>query len=348
MDRDKYDVGFVFLGKTCPLLYEYFEERGHFVEFIEFGGKRDLLKAIWKLRRIFRQWKPNIVHTHLVEGSLAGLTAAVLAGISRRVHTRHHGVEAHVYYPHGVWYDRYNNWLSRRIVAISPVVAKALIERDKAPSKKVVTIAHGFHLENLIPDPEVTAELRVKYGLESKYPVIGSISRYIHWKGVHHTIAAFSKVLADYPNAKLVLANATGPYSAEIRDLLASTLPKNSYVEISFEPKVTSLYPIFDVFVHVPVDTDLEAFGMVYIEPLAIQVPSVFTLSGIASDFVVDRENAMVVPFNDPNAIAKAVAAVLEDEGLRQALAVKGKEDVWRLFHADRLALEFDTLYTGL
>jgi len=348
MDPSRYDVGFVFLGKKRPLLYDYFGNKGHFVHFIEFAGKRDLVGAVIKLRGVFRRWNPEIVHTHLVEGSLAGLTAALFAGVSRRLHTRHHGVEAHVYYPHGVWYDRYNNWLSKRIVAISPVVADALINRDKASRGKVVTIPHGFHLENLLPDQRVTEELREKYELTSRYPIIGSISRYIHWKGVHNTIEAFSKVLANYPNAKLVLANAQGPYATEIRDLLVSFLPKDSFVEIAFERNVTSLYPLFDVFVHVPVDRDLEAFGMVYIESLAIGVPSVFTTSGIASDFALDRVNAMVVPFNDSDAIATAIGVVLEDEDLRKNMVRNGRAAVWKLFHAGRLASEFDSLYTNL
>ena len=348
MDKTRYDVGFVFFGKKKPLLYEYFGDRGYTVKFFEFQGKKDYPAALLKLRSIFKRHKPDIVHTHLVEGSLAGLTAAALAGVKRRIHTRHHGIESHIYSPHGVYYDRVNNFLSKKIIAISAVVANVLIEREGVNPKKVVTIPHGFHLEEFIVDKTVTDELRVKYGLDGHFPVIGSVARFIHWKGVHNTVAAFKKVLEKYPNAKLVLANASGPYSSEIIALLGESVPPDNYVVIEFERNIFSLYPAFDVFVHVPVDPNLEAFGLVYIEPLALEIPSVFTLSGIASEFIRNKENAVVVPYNDPAAIANAVELILEDKDLRERMKTRGKADVWERFHTDRLASQLDALYTGL
>lgn len=348
MDKARYEIGFVFMGKKRPQLLDFFRERGYAAEFFEFRSRRELPSAVWRLMGIFRRWRPDIVHTHLVEGSLAGLAAARLLGIKNRIHTRHHGIESHVYYPHGVYYDRVVNRLSKKIVAISNVVAEALTEREGVSPDKVVIIPHGFHLENFVADDEQTRAVKTRYNLDGRYPVIGSIGRFIHWKGVQHTVAAFKNLLDTYPQAKLVLANAVGPYSPEIFRLLKDSLDARSYVTIEFERNVFALYRAFDVFVHVPVNRDFEAFGQVYIEALAMRVPAVLTLAGIANDFIVDRENALVVPYDDPGAIARGVSLILRDEELRQKIVSRGRADVWKMFDSHRFAAQLDALYTQL
>lgn len=348
LDKDRYEVAFVFMGRKRPHLYDFFKSRDYATEFFEFGGRRELPAAVWKLRKIFRRLRPDVVHTHLVEATLAGLTAAKLARVKGLVHTRHHGTESHFYYPHGVYYDKYANRLSRKIVAISRVVAENLTGREGADPAKVVTIPHGFDLENFAAADEAAAALGRRYGLEGRYPVVGSISRFIHWKGVQDTVAAFGQLLAEHPRAKLVLANATGPYSADIRRLLGETLDESAYVTVEFERDVFALYRNFDAFVHVPVNRDFEAFGQVYVEALAMGVPSVFTLAGIANDFVVDGENALVVPYSDPGAIARALGLILRDGALRHKITNRGREDVWRLFHSKRFGEQLDALYASL
>ena len=76
MDKERYDIGFVFLGTFRPKLYDFFSERGYSVKFIEFCNKKELPKAIYQMIRVMREWRPDIVHTHLLEGSFVGLIAA--------------------------------------------------------------------------------------------------------------------------------------------------------------------------------------------------------------------------------------------------------------------------------
>ncbi len=348
MDKAKYKIGFVFMGKKKPQLFDFFREHGYETEFFEFCSKRQLPSAVWKLKEIFKRFRPDIVHTHLVEASLAGLVAAKILRIKNRIHTRHHGIESHVYYPHGVYYDKVINHLSKKIIAISNVVAEALTEREGVNPNKVVNIPHGFNLENFVADEEKTEALKTQYGLEGHYPVIGSIGRFIHWKGVQNIVPAFKALLKTYPQAKLVLANATGPYGPDIFRLLKDNLEERNYVTIEFERNVFALYRTFDAFVHVPVNRDFEAFGQVYIEALAMKVPSVFTLAGIANDFIVDKENAVVVPYNDSEAIAQGLGLLLRDDELRNKIINRGKEDVWRMFHSNRFGAQLDALYTEL
>src|SRR6185295_19908794 len=96
--------------------------------------------------------------------------------------------------------------------------------------------------------------------------------------------------------------------------------PEKSFIEIRFENNIFALYKLFDVFVHTPIDEYAEAFGQTYVEALASGVPAIFTLSGIACDFVQHEKNAWVVPYKDSGKIVTAMNALLNDESLKANL----------------------------
>ncbi len=299
-----------------------------------------------KLRRIFKEIKPDIVHTHFVNASLAGLFAAKLSGIKARVHTRHHSTECHNYYPHAVYYDKIINSLAAKIIAITEMVREVLIERENANPAKIEVIWHGFDFENF--KPSEAAEVGELYQLTDSYPVIGVISRFVHWKGIQHIIPAFAELVKEYSQAKLVLAGAGGSYEKEIAQMLGERLNETQYVLIPFEKRVAEMYANFDVFVHVPIDRESEAFGLIYVEALALKVPSIFTLSGVASDFIEDKVNALVVPYQDTEALLEAMRLILKDGELRRKIVEKGQADVYRLFQGQKAADDLDALYTSL
>jgi glycosyltransferase involved in cell wall biosynthesis len=260
------------------------------------------------------------------------------------VNTRHHSVESHLYHPHAVYYDKYVNALSTRIVAITDLVADVLIKQENVDPAKVRVIRHGFDLKQFEEALARNGDLKEKYGLTSDYPVIGVISRHIHWKGVQYIIPAFQELLKKYANAKLVLANAAGSYQPELLKLL-EPIDNSRYVLIPFEQNVLDLYKSFDVFVHVPIGKDYEAFGQTYIEALAMKVPSVFTLSGVANDFIRDGYNAAVVPYENSDAIVRAVNSILSSDEYRASLNQNGYDSVRSEFHVDRMLNELDTIY---
>ena len=102
---------------------------------------------------------------------------------------------------------------------------------------------------------------------------------------------------------------------------------------------------MFDIYIHVPVNPSCEAFGQTYVEALAAGIPSVFTLSGVAQEFIVHEENALVVPFKDSNAIYKAMLRLLNDLSLREKLSAEGFQSVSRMFSFEDYIRNLQKLY---
>lgn len=344
IDKEKVELSFIILNPADSILEQHLREHNIPVTHIRLRGKKDWPNAWLKLRKLLKTMKPDIVHCHLQQACILGLSAAKSAGIKARIHTRHHSSLHHVFFPKGVYWDKLVNRLSTRIVAISRQVQHILVDWEKVPADKVALIPHGFLLDELEQvNTEKVAALKEKYHLANAWPVVGVISRFTEWKGVQYIIPAFQKLLTQYHDAVLMLFNAGGDYEATIKSQLAQ-LPQSSYRVIPFEPDIIAGYRLMDACVHVPIDEHSEAFGQVYIEALATGIPLVATQSGIGCDILEHKQNAWVVPHKNSDAIVEGIHAVVSDTRLKQQLIDKGKETA-RQFSLQNMIHNLEELY---
>ena len=339
----KFDLQFILLNPGSSYLENYLLEKGVQTTRINYIGKRSLFKAVYKVWKILSANKPAIVHCHFIDACLVGLVAARLANIKIRIHTRHHSIFHHKYFKKGIYYDRLINLLSTKVIAISSVVKIVLTKDENVKENKIIEIHHGFDL-SLFEKDSIDDKLKDQFS-ETK-PIIGVVSRYIEWKGVVYIIAAFKNLLTDYPNALLLLLNARGPQQEEIKKLLRE-IPSSNYKEIPFTPDIRDYYQLMDIYVHAPIDHQVEAFGQTYVEALAAGIPSIFTLSGIANEFIENGKNAIVVPFKNSNAIYSSLRDLLSNSDLRQQLSIKGKEDVSGKFSLDIMVSKLESCYNA-
>jgi len=347
MDRSKFDFEFILLNARDSPMAAFLESRSVPVYHFTFRSNADLITIMFKMVALMRRNKYDIVHTHLIEACLTGLTAARLAGIPRRILTRHHSDLHHTWHPHAVKYDKFVNFLATDIIAISSVVENILIAWEGVRPNKVHLIPHGINI-NIFNKSEGlqnrVMELKLKYGLQKCGKVIGVISRFTEWKGVQYIIPAFKKLLAQYPDCVILFANATGDYKDVLMEQ-CKAIPEKNIRFIEFEDDIPALYGLFDYFVHVPISQESEAFGQIYVEALAARVPSLFTRSGIASDFAKDKFNCIVVPFRDSESILKGIFTFINNKPLCLQLQDAGYETVVKNYTIQIKAAKLEELY---
>lgn len=345
LDRSRFDLSFILLNDKPSHLAKYLQEQGIPARELHFTGKWSMPLVLLKVINLLRKIKPDVIHTHMYGADIIGQVAGKILRIKKRIYTRHSSNENRKYHNKRK-IDHLVNSLSTHILAISENVKNILVTEEGVDPKKIRLIHHGFDLEKFgnVPRNQVE-ELSIKYNPQKKAPVIGVVARYSHWKGIQYTIEAFKKILQDYPDALLLLANAKhGDYKKEL-EVLLSELPQNSYYEIEFEQNSFALFQLFDVYVHIPIDAELEAFGQTYVEALAAGIPSVFTNSGVAREFIHHQKNALVVDFQDSGQVYQSVLKILTDAGLREILISNGKEDVKKLFSLEEMINNLEKLY---
>jgi glycosyltransferase involved in cell wall biosynthesis len=338
------DLTFILLNPDDSQLERFLVATGINVIRIKYKSKYYLPIALIQLCLLFITQRPAIVHAHLFDATIIGLAAAWLTGVKKRIYTRHTSTFHHLYFPNAVKYDQLCNRMATHIVSISQATDK-ILEMEGAAQTKLRKIYHGFDFTVLT---SITQEriLRVKqtWSIPDCVPCIGVISRHVHWKGVQYIIPAFKEFTKTHPEACLVLVNAAGPFHPIILNLLKD-LPSHNRILIPFEPDIAALYKLFDLYVHAPIDSTCEAFGQTYVEALALGVPSIFTLSGIALEFVEHKKNAWVVEFKDSNAILEGLVNLWEDPELRRTLIQNGRRDVFSRFEMNSMMDGLRKLY---
>ncbi len=344
-DKEKFKIEFIFLNPGSTVLEQNLREKGVGVTVIPFKSLKKSPLAFFKLLKLLWKKKPDIIHCHLFEASLLGLLAAKICGVKVRIYTRHYGDYLHKYYPGSVKYDKLCNRLATKIVATNNNVFNILTNTENVNPRKIAIINYGFKLEKFSnPSPQIVASLQNSYNPNKRGPVIGLIARYDEYKGIEYAVAAFKKILIKYPHAYFIHANARGAYQPAIDAILS--LSKETYCSIPFERNIFELYALFDVFIHVPVDSTVEAFGQIYVEALAAGIPGVFTLSGIAPEFIRHRENAMVVDYRNENEIFDAIQLLLDNPTLRDSIVAKGRKDVMERFDLKPMIANLEYLYS--
>lgn len=343
INKEHFELQFILIGNKDSVLETFLKKNDIHCYSLRLSSK--LLYPIMFLKICFLLIKemPDVVHCHLLKANLLGLTAAAILLIPIRIHTRHHSTYHHTYHPKGVKLDRLSNFLSTHIIAISQNVKEVLINKENVPEEMIYVVPHGFDLDFFKEVKDIETVRKKYFDTKKPYPVIGVVARYITWKGIQYVIRAFHNLLLAFPNAHLLLANATGPDQELIKSLL-SELPTDSYTEITFEDNIAALYQLMDVYVHVPTDADIEAFGQTYIEALAAGIPAVFTLSGIAKEFILHENNALIVSFEDSTAIYLAIKRLLTDNALRMRVIKQGKADV-RTYNLTSMIKSLEQMY---
>jgi glycosyltransferase involved in cell wall biosynthesis len=116
---------------------------------------------------------------------------------------------------------------------------------------------------------------------------------------------------AKYPNSHIDIVGAPADSYGLIKDKLV-TLDASDYTLTNWNSDVLGFLEKLDVFVHVPIGPQDEAFGLVYIEALASRTPSIFTVSGVLHELPNPEKYAHIVPYENAVSIFDAMVKILE------------------------------------
>ncbi|MFI9326290.1 glycosyltransferase family 4 protein [Kitasatospora sp. NPDC052868] len=228
---------------------------------------------------------------------------------------------------------------SRIAAAVGPEAAGRMVQLPPGVDEKT------FH-----PDSG-GAELRRRLGLADR-PVVVCVSRLVPRKGQDTLIEAMPQILADVPDAVLLVVGG-GPFQGDLEKLADARGVRGSVRFTGAVPwsELPAHYGAGDVFA-MPCRTrrgglDVEGLGIVYLEASATGLPVVAGDSGGAPDAVLEGETGYVVEGGSPAAAAERIVRLLNDEGLRRRMGEAGRRWVDRSWRWDLLAGRLTSLLAG-
>lgn len=299
--------------------------------------KSGILRAFPLLWKHIRRLQPDIVHCNLFDDSLPGLLAARLAGVRARVITRQDTGYHWKHAPKWVFLDRWNSRMATHVITISEESRRFLIDQEGTPEHKVHLVHNGIPPERFTRQDTSTMErLRARFGIQDKQLVIGTVARFIPWKGYRHIVDAAVRIVKERPEARFLFCG-QGPQESEVRKWVEEAGLQEHIVFTGWVERghMASLYGLLDVYLHA---AELEPFGLVYAEAMMNAVPVVTTITGAAKDAIVDGRNGILVKERDGSSLAEGIERLLRAD--RMGIGEEGRKTALALF-------SFDTMWNG-
>lgn len=278
------------------------------------------------------KFRPNFVLTFGQIASLIGLAGSLISSRAKRVylrmHTSMHRIENSL---NGKIYDRACNLFANLIVVPNNNTKQYLQFSEKIDPRKIRQIEFGFNLADFNETPSARISVfRQEFQLEASQFIIGIVSRYSPVKGLQYSLPAVANFLKNHAEGVLVLVGIGENPPQGLLDLVKDIDPK----QLRLIPRVHDMpafYKNLSVFVHTPIDEVVESFGLVYVEAIAAETPSIVTLSGIAKDICVNGSNCLVVSFRNAKEIENSLEKLYIDKELRLEISHMAKSSVSHL-----------------
>jgi len=314
----------------------------------EIGIKNDLF-TLYKLYKLIKSQKPDIVHTHTAKAGTLGRIAAVLAGVPYKVHT-FHGHVLHSYFGTVktkvfIWIERILARFTSRIIVVSPLQYQELCHQIKiASADKFSIIRIGFDLEEFFNIGKYCGKLRKELNISENIPLVGIVGRLTAIKNHELFLRSAKRVLEKNTNVKFVIVGG-GELEAELKKVAVSLNIQDEVIFLGWRKDMLSIYADLDI---VALTSLNEGTPVTLIEAMASGKAVVATSVGGVPDIVFDGQTGILVPSRDEEKFAKSIVNLLQDPSKRQDLGKHGREFAMDNYRKERLVANISKLYESL
>ncbi len=340
--RDRYRFLFVCLDEIGTLGEELRDE-GFSVHLL---GRRPGLdwRCSYRLARLLRQNKVDIVHAHQYTPFFYGMTARLLyrrPGVMFTEHGRH--------FPD---YPRRKRMLVNRllltrrdrVVGVGEAVRKALIENEGLSNDRVSVIYNGIDLTPFTDKGRDRETARQEMGVSSDDLVILQVARLDYLKDHATALRALGHVVRQRPSAQLVLVG-EGPERGKIEELTRQAGLENHVRLLGLRKDVSRLLYAADVFLLTSIS---EGIPLTLIEAMAASLPVVSTRVGGVGEVIEDGSTGLLAPAGDDSALAEKVLQLAADPQRRSRMGESGRRRAAAIFSESRMHGEYYRLYEDM
>ncbi len=282
-------------------------------------------RSLRELAGIVRRFRPDLIHAHGSKGGILARAARIASPRTPVIVTPHQFGFANYFAGRGqrIGYrliERAMVPLASRILCVCEDEAR--LAGEIGAGRKARVVYNGIDLPRVgVPHPRVAA-------LRERGPVVCAVAELHPRKGVTTLVEAMVGIHAGHPHAALVVAG-EGEERDRIERLATELGLEQRVVLLGLVEDVTGVLAAADVFVN---PAWAEAFPYAVLEAMAVGTPVVATDAGGTREAIENGVTGRLVPAREPQALAKAVSAVLADPEAGRALAVAAHARVQERF----------------
>jgi glycosyltransferase involved in cell wall biosynthesis len=299
--------------------------------------------AILRLRRILRQFRPHIVHSHIVHANLLSRITRLVAPIPVLVCTAHNLCEGGRILELSY---RYTDALADLTTNVSQAAVDRYISVGAAPANRIRFVPNGLDLRGFVPDAAMRAQLRNELGLGDAFVWL-AVGRFREQKDYPNLLRAFATLDAQHASvANMLVIAGSGDREPEAKHLSVSLNVTSRVRFLGMRSDIPALMNMADAFV---LSSAWEGMPLVLQEASASSLPIVATDVGGCREVAIDGVNAFLAPPQDPQALASAMRKLLAlAPADHQRMGRAGRNQVVSNYDMEHVLDRWESIYAEL
>jgi glycosyltransferase involved in cell wall biosynthesis len=307
--------------------------------------------SLFKIYRVFRHERFDIVHSHFPKTGLLAMLAARLAGVPTRINTFH----GEVWVTRKGWRrvalklaDKLIGVLATDILVVSPSQRNFLVDERVLSSDKAKVIGAGsicgVDTYRFRADMNIRRVIRDSLRVSQDAIVILFMGRLNRDKGILDLAAAFNRIAQIDPLAVLLIVGTEEDvHFSHIQDICVSCRQRLHYKNFSTTPEHYMMAA--DIFC---LPSYREGFGMTLIESAACGIPAVASNIYGITDAVEDKKTGLLFQVGNVPALTASLFELATRSDYRHEMGRAARERVIELFPSELIARQILEYYDGI
>lgn len=229
-----------------------------------------------------------------------------------------------------------------QVIAVSDDIRQVLI-KNGVPGRKVSVVENGVSIEPLT-NHEQSASLRTSLGITENDFCVFNAGRLTRQKGQWTLIEAAALLKQRKVNIKVIIAG-EGRLKDMLTDRIAELGVQDRVQLLGFRKDVPELLAMSDALALPSLD---EGMPMILLESAAHGVPSITTGVGDIPKLIRDGESGLVIPKEDPLALADAIEKLRNDKTLCEHLAGAARGIMQSNYSSQAMHQQYHDIYQRL
>jgi glycosyltransferase involved in cell wall biosynthesis len=299
------------------------------------------LPRIFRLVRILREWRPDVLHSHMLHANLLARALRPLAQVPALVSTIH-SINDGGALPRAAY--RFSSGMVDRVTIISRLAAERYVASRAVPADLLEVVPNAVDTERFRRLPGAGAALRRELGLADDFVWI-AVGRFEEAKDYPTMIRAFTRVAAERPRSRLLLVG-KGSLRDDVDQLVRAGGLEGRVHFLGVRRDVPELMSAADGYL---LSSAWEGMPVVLLEAAGVELPIVATRVGGVAEVVEDGKTGFLVAPGDPEALARAMLRLqgLEPEA-RVAMGAQARAFVEQHYSTGQIMEKWDRLYARL
>lgn len=314
------------------------------------------LKCLFKLIKIFRKEKPDIVHTHTPKAGLLGMLAAKVCGVKCRIHTVAGlplMVEKGFKYRLLKWIEKLTYAAANQVWPNSNSLMQFITENNLCKPVKLKIIAKGStngininRFNNEVLNDAIISEVKetVNFSPQNKYLLC--IGRLVVDKGIVELVNVFIQLQRTNNSLRLILV---GEYEALLDPLPASTLQEiktnPAIIHINWTDRVEYYMQLADLFIF---PSHREGFPNVLLQAGAMALPVICSRITGNIDIVVNNESGLIFDCGNEKQLLNQTQYAIEHPQHMQTMAKQLQAQIKENYRQENIWQNMLTAYKTL